>query len=208
MCNWTLRLAKALMSLLYLGSSEFCGIPLDQYSLDVPSAAQMSGTLWLLLRPFLLTQAPMRGPFLWEDSGNPRATMVPSVASNVAWGGCGWCGLSWRKTRQQKQQTQQYFMMLFHTWKQYFTVTAEHVFACEPRILLSRAVGRSGAMVGAGWCQQPALRGCDSDARPSLQLRIFLICKLKRSNFSGQWKHTSGHAIWDLHGATAALQWL
>lgn len=45
MCNWTLRLAKALMSLLFLGSSEFCGIPLDQYNLDVPSAAQMSGTL-------------------------------------------------------------------------------------------------------------------------------------------------------------------
>lgn len=61
-----------------------------------------------------------------------------------------------------------------------------NVFACEPGILLSRAVGRSGAMVGAGWCQQPALRGCNSDARPSLQLRIFLICKLKRPNFSGQ----------------------
>lgn len=69
------RLAKALMSLLYL----------------------VSGTLWLLLRPFLLTQTPMRGPFLWEGSGDPRATMGPSVASNAAWGAVG--GVGWAEGR-------------------------------------------------------------------------------------------------------------
>lgn len=44
-CSWRLRLATALLSLLCLGSSEFCGILLDQYNLRVPSAAQVSGTL-------------------------------------------------------------------------------------------------------------------------------------------------------------------
>lgn len=74
-------------------------------------------------------------------------------------GAYGWCGLSWRMTHKLKQQAQGYFALLFHPWKQYFTITAEHVFACEPRIAPSRAVGRSSTMVAAGWCQQPAIKG-------------------------------------------------
>lgn len=90
MCIWRLRLAKALMSLFYLGSSEFCGILLDQYKLDVPSAAQVSGTA-------SQTFPPDPGPFLREGSGDPRATVGPSLASSVAWGAVG--GVGWAEGR-------------------------------------------------------------------------------------------------------------
>lgn len=141
---------------------------------------------------------PVRGQ--WRSQGHHGSLCT----FQCSMGDCGWCGLSWGKTHKQKQQPQWYSATWLHTWKQYFTITAEHVCAWEPRTALSRAVGRTGAMVAAGWCQQPAIRGCDTDARPPLQLRIFLICKLKRSNES---THTSDHAIWDLHRAAAALQW-
>lgn len=148
MCNWRLGLAKALMSLLYLGSSEFSGILLDQYNLDVPSAAQVSGMLWLLLRPFLLTQAPMTGPFLWEGSGDPRATMGPSVAFNAAWGALG--GVGWAEGRHISRSSKH-----SSTWQYYFVLGSsisplQHVFACEPRRTPSRAE-RSGALVEGGW---------------------------------------------------------
>lgn len=113
-------------------------------------------------RPF-----PVRGQ--WRSQGH-RGSLCSFQCSM---GGCGWCGLSWRKTHKQKQQPQWYSATWFHTWKQYFTITAEHVFSWEPGIALSRAVGRTAA-----------IRGWDTDARPPLQLRILLICKSKRSNES------------------------
>lgn len=66
-------------------------------------------------------ERPLPAGGQWEPQGHHGS--LCSFQCSV--GGCGWCGLSWRKTRKQKQQTQQYFIMLFHTWKQYFTITAE-----------------------------------------------------------------------------------
>lgn len=117
-----------------------------------PGSPQHSPSTWhTLAAP--QTCPPHPGPSLpvrrqWGPQGHRECPCSLQRST----GGYGWCGLSWcwGKAHEQKKQTQQSRAALFHTWKQLVAIIVGCVFACKPRKVLSRAVGRSKATAGAG----------------------------------------------------------